>query len=225
MPKPGKGDKFSSPKPQAEDESWMASFADMVTLLLVFFILLVSMSKIDTAKFEEVSAGMTKSLSDRKVETPIEELRQQLKDSIQSTRLEGAIAIGKDSAGVSLEMAATSFYEAGSAEIREDALEMLQHLAETIAMERYNGFQIDVEGHTDDTPVSTPEFPTNWELSAARAARVVRFLENEGIAPSRMRAVGLADTAPKVPNRDPFGAPLAQNQEVNRRVVVRLHPR
>lgn len=221
----GSRDKFSPPKPPQEDESWMGSFADMVTLILVFFILLVSISKIDTAKFEEVSAGMTKSLSDRKIETPIEDLRQTLKDSIKGTKMEDSVSIGKDSAGVSLEMAATTFYEPGSADIRPAALDTLYQLAETISASRFEGFQIDVEGHTDDTPVHTEVFPSNWELSSARAARVIRVFEDQGIAPSRMKAVGLADTAPKVPNRGPYGDPLPANQDVNRRVVVRLHPR
>lgn len=217
--------KLAPPKPPPEDESWMATFADMVTLILVFFIMLLSMSKIDSAKYEEVSAGMTKSLSDRKVETPIEELRQTIRDNMKGTKLDDAISIGKDSAGVSLEMAATSFYELASAEFRPEAMDTLIQLADTIKAERFNGFQIAVEGHTDDTPIRTEKYPSNWELSAARASRIIRLFEDQGINPSRMRAVGLADTAPKVPNRGPYGDPLPQNQEINRRVVVRLQPR
>lgn len=217
--------KLSPPKPPPEDESWMATFADMVTLILVFFILLLSMSKLDSAKYEEVSAGITKSLSDRKVETPIEDLRQTIRDNMKGTKLDDAIAIGKDSAGVSLEMAAASFYELASADFKPEAMDTLIQLADTIKAERFDGFQIAVEGHTDDTPIRTEKYPSNWELSAARAARVIRLFEDQGINPSRMRAVGLADTAPKVPNRGPYGDPLPQNQEINRRVVVRLQPR
>lgn len=217
--------KLSPPKPPPEDESWMATFADMVTLILVFFILLLSMSKLDTAKYEEVSAGMTKSLSDRKVETPIEDLRQTIRDNMKGTRMDDAIAIGKDSAGVSLEMAAASFYDLASADFKPEAMDTLIQLADTIKAERFNGFQISVEGHTDDTPIRTEKYPSNWELSAARAARIIRLFEDEGISPSRMRAVGLADTAPKVPNHGPYGDPLPQNQEINRRVVIRLQPR
>lgn len=217
--------KLSPPKPPPDDESWMATFADMVTLILVFFILLLSMSKLDTAKYEEVSAGMTKSLSDRKVETPIEDLRQTIRDNMKGTRMDDAIAIGKDSAGVSLEMAAASFYDLASADFKPEAMDTLIQLADTIKAERFNGFQISVEGHTDDTPIRTEKYPSNWELSSARAARIIRLFEDEGISPSRMRAVGLADTAPKVPNRGPYGDPLPQNQEINRRVVIRLQPR
>lgn len=216
--------RFQASQPE-EDEGWMVTFADMVTLLLAFFVLLAAISKVDVVLYEQVKAGMAKGVGKREVTTPIQALKKDMEETVKALKLEEAVGVGTDNQGVTLEFAASSFYEPGSAEIKEEAIPTLNRIAATISAPRYAGFQIEVQGHTDDTPISTPIYPSNWELSAARATRVVRFLAAVGIEPERMRAIGLADTAPKVPNRDPYGEPLPQNQEINRRVVVRIYPR
>lgn len=217
--------RFQVPEDNENDEDWMTTFADMVTLLLAFFVMLAAISKVDVVLFEQVKAGMAKGIGKRDVDTPVEKMRKEMEEVVKSMKLEEVVGIGTDSQGITLEFAASSFYEPGSAEIREEAIPILNRVAATINAERYTGFQVEVQGHTDNTPISTPLYPSNWELSAARATRVVRFFEEAGVLPSRMRAMGLADTAPKVPNTGPYGDPLPQNQEINRRVVVRIYPR
>ena len=83
-------------------------------------------------------------------------------------------------------------------------------------------YSIDIEGHTDDAPISTPQFPSNWELSSARASAVARFLIGRGIKPERISVIGYADTKPKVPNRNAAGNPIPENRQENRRVMVRV---
>jgi chemotaxis protein MotB len=83
-------------------------------------------------------------------------------------------------------------------------------------------YMITVEGHTDDMPIGTGQFPSNWELSTARASAVVRYLINNGIPAAKLRAVGYAQVMPKVPNRDVTGRPIPENQAQNRRVVIKL---
>ncbi|MBT5495044.1 MAG: OmpA family protein [Alphaproteobacteria bacterium] len=83
---------------------------------------------------------------------------------------------------------------------------------------------MDVEGHTDDVPIRTARFPSNWELSASRASSVVRYFIEQGIKPSRLKAAGYADTKPKLPNKDIFDEGIPENREKNRRVGLRLHP-
>lgn len=217
--------RFKIQREEPNDEDWMTTFADMVTLLLAFFVMLAAISKVDVVLFEQVKAGMAKGIGKRDVDTPVEKMRKEMEDVIKSLKVEDVVGIGTDSQGITLEFAASSFYEPGSAEILESAIPVLNKVAATINAERYTGFQVEVQGHTDNTPISTPLYPSNWELSAARATRVVRFFADAGVVPSRMRAMGLADTAPKVPNTGPYGDPLPQNQEINRRVVVRLSPR
>jgi chemotaxis protein MotB len=88
----------------------------------------------------------------------------------------------------------------------------------------YDLYYVDVEGHTDDVPIHTPQFPSNWELSTLRATGVVRYLIKIGLEPDRLKAAGYADVNPKVPNLDLFGAPIPENRAKNRRIVIRLHP-
>jgi chemotaxis protein MotB len=212
-------------KQEEESEDWMTTFADMMTLLLAFFVLLASISKVDVVLFEQVKAGMAEGIGNRKVETPVENLKDEVSEVIKSLKVEDTVGIGTDSQGVTLEFAAGSFFAPGSAQFNQDAEPILSKIAATIGADRYTGFQIEVQGHTDDTPISTPQFPSNWELSAARASSVIRYFLEVGIAPARMKAVGYADTSPKVPNRGPTGEPLPINQEINRRVIVRIFPR
>lgn len=217
--------RFQKKTEEEVDEAWMTTFADMVTLLLAFFILLTAISKVDVVLYEQVKAGMAKGIGNREVTTPVQMMRRELEETVKAVKADDSVAVGTDAQGVTIEFAAGSFYEAGSAELREDIIPILNRIGATIQSERYSGFLIEVQGHTDDTPINTPEFPSNWELSGARASRVVRHFQTLDIDPARMKAIGYADTAPKVPNRDAFGDPLPQNQEVNRRVVVRLSPR
>jgi chemotaxis protein MotB len=86
----------------------------------------------------------------------------------------------------------------------------------------FAAYRITVEGHTDDEPISSAQFPSNWELSAARAAAVVRFFAEHGIPANRLRAAGYAQTHPLAPNRDDAGNPIPENQAKNRRVVIEL---
>lgn len=217
--------KFSKRKRNDDSEDWMTTFADMTTLLLAFFVLLASISKVDVVLFEQVKAGMAEGIGRRQVETPVESLKEDIAETIKSLKVEDKVGVGTDNRGITIEFAAASFFPPGQAQFTEEAVPVLSKIAATIGSDRYTGFQIEVQGHTDDTPTHTAQFPSNWELSSARASSVVRYFMDVGISPTRMKAVGFADTAPKVPNRGPTGEPIPQNQEINRRVVVRIFPR
>ncbi|SDG94753.1 OmpA/MotB family protein [Roseospirillum parvum] len=220
-----KDGKFTSRRRNDEGaEDWMITYGDMVTLLLAFFVLLASISKVDLVLFEQVQAGLAEGLGAEARERPIETLKKELADTIETMQVEDVVGLGEDSRGITIEFASTAFFAPGSAELNPAALPILTRVAATLMGERYVGFQIEVQGHTDDTPISTEKYPSNWELSSARASSVVRFFADQGIYTPRMSAIGLADVAPKVPNRDPFGEPLPNNQEINRRVVVRVSP-
>jgi len=101
---------------------------------------------------------------------------------------------------------------------------VLEKIAETIAAPRYATYNIQIEGHTDDVPINTEMFPSNWELSAARSARVVRFFADGGFVDAlKMSAAGYADQKPKVPNRTEAGEPIPENQATNRRTAIRIN--
>jgi flagellar motor protein MotB len=121
-----------------------------------------------------------------------------------------------------LEMSSSAFFDSGSAKLSDNGKSILRELAEELRSDRYEGYQVTVEGHTDDTPISTRQFSSNWELSTARAAVVVRFFLDRSIPAQKLRAAGYADTYPKVPNRDANGKAIPENQAQNRRVVIKL---
>ncbi|MBK1664732.1 hypothetical protein CKO38_06585 [Rhodospirillum rubrum] len=212
--------------PEHDDtDAWLISFADMSCLLLGFFAMLASISSVDLVQYEKVKAGIQESIGSREVTKPIEELRQQTGDVIKSLQVEDVVGLGQDQQGLVIEFASSAFYEPGSADIRPSAIPVLEQVIATLNEPRYQGFQIEIQGHTDDTPISTAQYPSNWELSGARATRVLRFMLDQGVAKERVLAVAYADVAPKVPNRTPEGQAIPLNQELNRRIAVRVFPR
>ena len=116
---------FSRPPPPPDDESWIATFADMATLLLAFFILLAAISKIDAVAFEQVSAGLAKGVGKREVKTPTQGLKQKINKSVESLKMEDTISIGTDNQGIVVEMGAGSFFDPDSAALNDTAREAL----------------------------------------------------------------------------------------------------
>ena len=122
----------------------------------------------------------------------------------------------------SLEISSAAFFDSGSAILNPAGKLILHEVAGNLKSEKFNDYQVTVEGHTDDAPINTALFPSNWELSTARAASVVRFFLDEGIPAQKLRAAGYADTFPKASNRDANGRAIPENQAQNRRVVIKL---
>jgi chemotaxis protein MotB len=116
----------------------------------------------------------------------------------------------------------TAFFGSGSATLSNSGEVILQDVVTDLKSEEFKDYLVTVEGHTDDAPIGTSEFPSNWELSTARAAAVVRFFLDRGIPARRLRAAGYADTFPLVSNRDANGKAIPENQAKNRRVVIAL---
>ena len=220
------------PAPKDEDEdnpdAWLLTYSDAVTLLMAFFIMLVSFSKIDIPIYEQVKAGILDQLGKQgdkaKEQSPIALMKVDLQDVVFALQADQAVAIGTDSRGVVMELDSSAFFRPGAADIREVAIPILFNMAKTLMAPRYEPFVIEVEGHTDDDPISTARFPSNWELSAGRASAVVRLFMTQGLAGDKMKAVGYGETRPKLPNRTAEGVPVPENQAINRRVVVRISP-
>lgn len=208
------------------DEDWLTTYADAITLLMAFFVMLVSFSKIDLPLFEAVMAGIKDEIGmggEESVSTS-QQLKSEIETTVFAMNMEQVVEVQKDPRGITIDMAGGSFFKSGTAQILESAHPLLRTWAKLLSSEKFKYFFIEVEGHTDDDPINTPQFPSNWELSAARAAAVVRFLQSESVHSYQMKAIGLGDSHPKVPNRDQFGDPIPLNQAKNRRIVVRLTP-
>ena len=121
-----------------------------------------------------------------------------------------------------VEMSSATFFASGSATLSKAGEAVLQDVAARLKSDELRDYLITVEGHTDDAPIATLQFPSNWELSTARASAVVHFFLDQGIPARKLRAAGYADTFPKAPNRDAAGNPIPGNQAQNRRVVIKL---
>lgn len=246
-------------------DDWLMTYADMITLLLCFFAIFLSVSvpkkeQFDAARAEvlekfataEQITGARQSTMDKTGQSYMDSPYDSL-PSIMDTFHSGegrSVGSGVDagegqSEGMgegtqqganaheeeapegdrikTLEMPSAAFFASGSSELKEDGKTLLQGVIDTqLNAAEYRGYQITIEGHTDDVPIHTLQFPSNWELSTARAAAVVRFLIERGVAPQRLRAAGYADIFPKVPNRDGAGNAIPANQAQNRRVVIKL---
>jgi chemotaxis protein MotB len=192
----------------------------MMTLLCVFFVLMYSMSKPDTKKVEEMKKETTKYFGGA-YKQPFEQLVDKIRDVVKEKGLEKVVNIEADEGGVSATFHGTVFFESGRAELLGDAVDLLGKMGEVIHKEA-PGFRIVVEGHTDDSPINSSIFPSNWELSGARASRVIRMFESLGFDRKRLTAIGYSDTRPIMPNRDDAGGAIPLNQSQNRRVVLRV---
>lgn len=206
------------------EEDWLISYADMVTLLMAFFLTMMSISKVDMSLFEQMKKGLRSDIGkEKEVKTPLAEIKHDLDSLLTQEKKAGSVAIQLGHEGIVMEFSSSAFYSVGKAEFNPEAKDILDKVSGAIQNITYYKFQIDVEGHTDNVPIQSLQFPSNWELSVARATTLVKYLIAKGIGAERLKAAGYADTKPKVPNLDGQGNPLPENQAKNRRIVVRIH--
>lgn len=203
-------------------EDWLMSYADFVTVLMGFFVLLFALSDPDPGKFEEVSKGITENLTSKQVQTPFRDLRTEL----NSVATEAGSQVGmvqSNERGQVIPFLSDRMFAPGSADILPASEPTLDRIAQLLTLSfASSNYKVEIEGHTDDVPIATQRFPSNWELSSARASAVVRFLISRGVAADRLSAIGYADTKPLVPNRDATGKLIPENQARNRRVMIRI---
>ncbi|MBL6929871.1 MAG: flagellar motor protein MotB [Rhodospirillales bacterium] len=215
------------PNPQEEpiDESWMATFADMVTLLMAFFVMLLNFSKIDIPKFNEVAAGIANEIGmGQKEANPIATMKEALEDVVAEMQADQVVDVQTSDKGITIELASAAFYKSGSAEFRPQAIPVLEKVGQLLIAPRFMAYQVEIAGHTDDDPIHTAMYPSNWELSTGRATQIVRYFITLGMDYRRLKAAGFADTRPKYPNRDKDGNPIVENQLENRRIVIDTTP-
>jgi chemotaxis protein MotB len=210
---------------EAEDEGWLITFADMSVLLMCFFVLLFALSTPDMKQIKMVADSLrTHGFYNSTIppEDSYEVLRKQLVVALGTSGYDKFIAATATPHSINVELSSGAFFIPGSAKFTPDALPMLEMIASQVMPLAKSDVKIEVEGHTDDSIVASEQYPSNWELSSARASNVVRYLIAKGFPPEKLRAVGLAGTQPKAPNRDAAGTIILANQDLNRRIVVRL---
>lgn len=206
---------------EADLDSWLITYADMVTLMLAFTILLLSVSEPNMALFEQLKKGMR--TFDQTSKTPLAEIKHDLDSLLQAEKQKGNVTVDLGKNGIELQFASSEFFDVGKAEINPQALPTIQKVTGAIKNINYYKFAVDIEGHTDNKPIQSLQFPSNWELSVSRATNLVKYMISEKIAPERLKAAGYADTKPRVPNKNADSTDNPENQAKNRRILIRIH--
>ena len=140
-------------------------------------------------------------------------------DQLEKLDVPDDVEINTSNKGVNISFRRTVAFEQDSAELTEKAKTALKKMLPIIGQMQND---IEISGHTDESD-SNKKYPSNWELSSNRASTVVRFFISNGMKKNRLRAIGYADTQPKLPNRDASGAPIPDNMIANRRIILRIN--
>jgi chemotaxis protein MotB len=203
-------------------DSWLMSYADMITLLLCFFVIFVSVSEPKKEMFAQITEGLVNRFGTVDMTTPLKGVFESVQQVVEKHQVLKDVSIEKTESGIAMEIASRKLFEPGAAEISQENLPLLADLVNSLKGADFLDYRIIIEGHTSDEKFESALYPTNWDLSAARAARVVRYFAEQGIKADRMRVVAYGETQPKVPNHGVGDAPILENREQNQRIVIKL---
>lgn len=210
--------------------TWYVTFADLSTLMLTFFVLLISFANTDLMKFREMLGSVKGAFgapeevvgktvpfisgeenfeenkdeqalsaeSRAKMETMHDRLESMAKESINSENVT-TMTRKKE---ILLRVDGGTFFLGGSAKLSKAGIKLLNGLGEIL---KRSGYNLKIEGHTDNVPIHSERFPSNWELSGVRATTVLRYLLMLGLSPDRLYAIGYSDTRPVADNETPEG--------------------
>lgn len=235
-------------------ERWLVSYADFITLLFAFFVVMYSISSVNDGKYRVLSNTLTEAFVAPPIRTddpiqvgeelrslepqvgepflpepvqpssipteeengtaqiryrPLEAVEDELSQALLDYVDQGLVKVTRTQRGIGVEMKSSMLFDSGSARLSRDALKALRKV---VLIVKPISNMINVEGHTDNVPISTVSFPSNWELSAARAASVVHYFAKLGVASERMAAIGYGEFRPLDSND------TAEGRRKNRRV-------
>ncbi|MFA5880727.1 MAG: flagellar motor protein MotB [Eubacteriales bacterium] len=221
---------------EPNNERWLLTYADLITLLMIFFVVMYTISNVNSKKFAQLSTSMSQALLGQNSgyflgEAPgplmvnenappggkteaadMKSAKEQLDKVIKEQGLKGKVVVSQEERGLVISLKEALLFHIGAAEITPGARDIILKVGQ-ILNKMPNSIRI--EGHTCNLPINTPQFPSNWELSTARADHVVRFLINQvGMSPERLSATGYGEFRPIVPNTGEF------NRAKNRRVDI-----
>lgn len=203
---------------RSSEEIWLLSYADLITNLLVFFLALLAAAEISRPKMEQVMAN----LSGKTVKGGTEELRDELVAHARAEGLEQVVNVDLTAKGVELSINSGVVFTTGSDQIPEQWAGVLRRILQKVVP--YAGrYEFAVEGHTDDTPIrGGGRFASNWDLSSARAIKVLGELESVGIPRSKLHVEGYADTV-AITGKDVENLSASERRDRSRRVVIRIY--
>ena len=231
-------------------ERWLVSYADFITLLFAFFVVMYAISSVNEGKYKVLSNALVDAFQQPQTAAPKVQLENQpikgappklmvipaptilpsnpkleeqaqkmrgmagdLRQSLGSLIDQGKVKVTQSKRGIAVEISDSILFDTGRADLQASSEEALLAIANLV---KNSDNLIQVEGHTDNQPIRAGQFPSNWELSAARAASVVRLFEQAGVAPQRMAAIGFGQFRPMDTND------AAQGRAKNRRVTLNI---
>jgi chemotaxis protein MotB len=214
--------------------AWMSTFSDMTTLLLTFFVLLLSMANFDPVKISNLmeslqgAFGVLETFPTVPIHPVIDipkktgdenKKKQSLKDAekikevVQNKKLDDAVKVEVTEKGIAIMLRDPVGFASGSADLKEQGKDILKDISDVI--KGNPNLKVRVEGHTDDVPINSNRYRSNWELSSSRSLSVVQLLSSQtGIQPQNMSAVGYGEYRPIVQNTSP------ENRSKNRRIQI-----
>ncbi len=203
-----------------EDHNWLITLSDLLSLLLVFFIVFFAISRASEKKKEatpspKTTRGVSVPVSNSKPETSLETIRKDMRTTVTGLGMDQQVIIQGGEQEILISLKENVTFPVGEAEILKGSEPILDTIAQIV--KRYPTFQVEIDGHTDDQPINTRRFPSNWELSVSRATNVLKYLiTSHGLDPARFAIKGSAEQRPLSSNSTP------EQRAQNRRVEIRL---
>ncbi|HQR05107.1 MAG: flagellar motor protein MotD [Proteobacteria bacterium] len=231
-------------------DRWLVSYADFITLLFAFFVVMYAISSVNEGKYRVLSDALTSAFKNvpgnssgalvsinPNAPTPIaiplrkpqpgikadanlrqnrermQTMAKDIKEALSPLVKDGMVRITENGRGLTIEINASVLFAPGDATLDPVAIKALTAVAKVMASD---AFPVVVEGHTDNSPINSPMFPSNWELSGVRASSVVRLFIANGVDPRRLTAIGYADQRPVADNVS------AEGRQRNRRVAINI---
>ena len=231
-------------------ERWLVSYADFITLLFAFFVVMYAISSVNEGKYKVLSNSLTnafknvtgepggqpiatiqgapllpvkpiakpdklpdqKKTDEKKIEQrkKMKNVANDIMDALQPLVAQGKVRLLETSRGVTIEINDSILFPAGQAKLQPASVSAMLAIAQVLAA---SDFPITIEGHTDNVPIATPQFPSNWELSAMRATTVLRLFNEGGVGAERLTAIGYGETRPLETNTTLEGR--ARNRRVS----------
>ncbi len=202
----------------ADDLDWTISFSDVLVLLLIFFVMLISVSRVNSEVYEKIQKSFAGEVAPK---SSLEFAMLDIQTTLQKHGLADQVVMTKADDGIKMIIRDSLLFASGNATISAESNAKLAPILLAFR-ELPEFYQFTIEGHTDDTPINSRAFDSNWSLASARAIAVLNLFLAERFHPNRISIRAFADTQPVAPNRDKDGNPIEENQTKNRRVVIRI---
>lgn len=200
------------------DEGWLLSYADLITNLLIFFVMMLAAADISRSKMQQI----TEKLSGEEQPASLSSIQEEIDRQIEEQQLEEMISTDLTDEGLKLSLNSGLVFDSGQAVIRAEQTTVLDQMLQTL-VPYADLYAFAIEGHTDSTPVSAGGYyKSNWELSADRANAVRSRLEGVGVEQQSIRVEGYADTVP-LPEEELQGLTDRERLARHRRVIVRIY--